>query len=193
VQIDMDQARSLGVQIIRGEVTSVRKNGFILEVSSDAETYTGTHVVVSTGGRENISEIENIHKFFAKTIVTCIDCDGYHFTGKKTIIIGNSITSANPAMGMQDMYSKDITLVLWTDKLPDSYREELRDEGIAYVVGRPKRLLGGDTVEAVEMTGGTVIPCEMVMSHVGFKLNYPFLDGAHDNENTGSMQLPDLW
>ena len=61
------------------------------------------------------------------------------------------------------------------------------------MAGEPKRFLGCDTVEAVEMTDGTVISCEMVMSHFGFKLNDQFLDGAYDNENAGSMQLPDLW
>ena len=177
VRIGIEQAGSFGVEIVRGEVTSVRKNGAVFEVSTHTVTHTGSYVVVSTGGRENIPNIENIGKFFAKTIVTCMDCDGYHFTGKKTVIIGNSIRSANLAMAMRDMYSRDITLVLWTDKLPDGYTEELRDEGIAYVVGRPKRFHGGEAVEAVEMTDGTVIPCEMVMSHFGFKLNDRFLEG----------------
>jgi thioredoxin reductase (NADPH) len=179
VRIGMEQARSFGVEIMRGVVRSVRKDGAAFEVATDADMFRGRYVVVSTGGKENIPEIENIYKFFAKTIVTCIDCDGYHFTGKKTVIIGNSIKSANLAMGMRDMYSKDITLVLCTDKLPDDYKEELRDEGIAYVVGQPKRFLGSETVEAVEMADGTVISCEMVMSHFGFKLNDQFLEGLN--------------
>jgi len=116
--------------------------------------------VVSTGVRKTSRKSRNIYKFFAKSIVTCIDCDGYHFTGKKTVIIGNSIKSANLAMGMREMYSKDITLILCTDKLPEDYKEELKDEGIAYVVGRPKRFLGREAVEAVEMEDGTQIPCE---------------------------------
>ncbi|MBI5074594.1 MAG: NAD(P)/FAD-dependent oxidoreductase [Nitrospirae bacterium] len=173
----MEQAASFGVEIVRGVAGSVKKNRGIFEVSTEREIYHGTFVIVSTGGKENIPDIENIYKFFAKTVVTCIDCDGYHFTGKRSLIIGNSIKSANLAMGMREMYSKDMTLVLCTDKLPDDYKEELKDEGIRLVVGRPKRFHGGEAVESLEMEDGTIIPCEMVMSHFGFKLNDKFLDG----------------
>jgi thioredoxin reductase len=82
-------------------------------------------------------------------------------------------------MGMREMYSRDITLVLCTDRLPEDYKEELKEEGIAYIVGRPKRFHGTDAVEAVEMEDGTLIPCEMVMSHFGFKLNDHFLGGLN--------------
>lgn len=179
IRIGMEQAMNFGVKIIKEEVLSVLRNKGNFEVSTGTNSYAGRYVIVSTGGRENIPEIENIHKFFARTVVTCIDCDGYHFTDKKTVIIGNSIRSANLAMGMREMYSKDITLVLCIDKLPENYKEELKAEGIAYIVGRPKRFLGNEVVEAVEMEDGTLIPCEMVMSHFGYKLNDAFLDGMN--------------
>jgi len=179
ISLGIEQAKSFGVEILRGIVDEVRKLRGIFEVKTERENFLGRFVVVSTGGKENIPEIENIYQFFAKTIVTCIDCDGYHFTNRKTVIIGNSIKSANLAMGMREMYSKDITLILCTDKLPEDYKEELKDEDIAYVVGRPKRFLGREAVEAVEMEDGTLIPCEMVMSHFGFKLNDAFLAGLN--------------
>lgn len=177
IDLGMAQAASFGVETVRGVVGRVKKSRGIFEVSTEREVYHGTFVIVSTGGKENIPDIGNIYKFFAKTVVTCIDCDGYHFTGKKSLIIGNSIRSANLAMGMREMYSKDMTLVLCTDKLPDAYKEELKDEGIRLVVGRPKSFHGGESVESLEMEDGTIIPCEMVMSHFGYKLNDKFLDG----------------
>jgi len=179
IRIGKEQAEAFGAEIIKGEVTAVRRNRGFFEVLAGEDLFTGRYVVVSTGGKENIPDIENIYKFFVKTVVTCIDCDGYHFTGKKSLIIGNSIKSANLAMGMRDMYSKDMTLVLCTDKLPEDYKEELKDEGIRLVVGRPKRFHGETTVESLEMEDGTIIPCEMVMSHFGFKLNDKFLDALN--------------
>ncbi len=179
IRLGKEQAENFGTEIITGEVTAVRKNRGLFEVSAGEKIFAGRFVIVSTGGKENIPDIENIYRFFAKTVVTCIDCDGYHFTGKKSLIIGNSIKSANLAMGMRDMYSKDMTLVLCTDKLPEDYKEELKDEDIRLVVGRPKRFHGKADVESLEMEDGTIIPCEMVMSHFGFKLNDKFLDGLN--------------
>ena len=177
VDLGISQAKSFGVEIIRGVVRDVKKNRWLFEVTTAQRTYSGRHVIVSTGGKENIPKIENIYRFFANTIVTCIDCDGYRFTGKKAVIIGNSIKSANLAMGMREMYTKDITLILCTDKLPDDYKDELMEEGIAHIVGMPKRFHGNENVEAVEMEDGAIIPCEMVISHFGFKLNDRFLAG----------------
>lgn len=177
INLGLEQARNFGVEVIRGHVSGVRKSRGSFEVTAGPDVFTGRFVIVSTGGTENIPSIGYIHKFFAKSIVTCIDCDGYRFSGKKTVIIGNSIKSADLAMGMREMYSKDITLVLYTDILPEDYKEELKGEGIAYIVGRPKRFLGDEDVEAVELEDGALIPCEMVMSHFGFKLNDKFLDG----------------
>ena len=41
----------------------------------------------------------------------------------------------------------DMTLVICTDKLPDDYKEDLKDEGISLVVGRPKRFHDEKVVE----------------------------------------------
>src|SRR5512134_2487028 len=78
IHIGMEQARNFGVEIIKQEVLSVLRNKGNFEVSTGTNSYAGRYVIVSTGGRENIPEIGNIHKFFARTVVTCIDCDGYH-------------------------------------------------------------------------------------------------------------------
>jgi thioredoxin reductase (NADPH) len=177
IRLGKEQAANFGVSIVTGVVTSISKAGGLFEVSTDETKYSGSFVIVSTGGKENIPDIGNIYRFFASSVVTCIDCDGYLFTGRKSLIIGNSIKSANLAMGMREMFSKDMTLVLCTDKLPEDYKEELKDEGIRLVIGRPKLFHGDSTVESLEMQDGTLIPCEMVMSHFGFKLNDKFLAG----------------
>ena len=41
---------------------------------------------------------------------------------------------------MKDMYTKDIALVLYTDKVPEIYKAELAEEGIPLIIGRPLRV-----------------------------------------------------
>lgn len=121
--------------------------------------------------------IENLHKFFGTSIFTCIDCDGYKTTGKKLVIIGNSLKTVHLAFGMKEMFTKDITLVLYTDKAPKAYKEELKEEGISLIIGRPVKVIGVDVLEALEMQDGTKLPCEVILSHFGYKLNDSFLSG----------------
>ena len=181
----MEQARSFNVEIRKGLVTKVLKQD-LFEVYTGDQKYLSKFVLVSSGGTENLPAIENLHKFFGTSIFTCMDCDGYKTTGKKLVIIGNSLKTVHLAFGMKEMYTKDITLVLYTDKVPEAYKAELEEEGISLVIGRPVKVIGAEALEALEMQDGKRIPCEVILSHFGYKLNDSFLSGLtlkRDSEN----------
>jgi thioredoxin reductase len=87
---------------------------------------------------------------------------------------------------MKEMYTKDIILVLYTDKVPEVYKAELKEEGITLVIGRPVKVGGAEALEALEMQDGKRISCEVILSHFGYKLNDGFLSGLtlkRDSEN----------
>ncbi|MFZ2197387.1 MAG: NAD(P)/FAD-dependent oxidoreductase [Thermodesulfovibrionales bacterium] len=176
IRLGMEQARSFNVEIRKGLVTKVMKQD-LFEVCVGDERYFSKFVLVSSGGTENLPAVENLHNFFGTSIFTCIDCDGYKTTGKKLVIIGNSLKTVHLAFGMKEMFTKDITLVLYTDKAPKTYKEELKEEGISLIIGRPVKVIGADVLEALEMQDGTKLLCEVILSHFGYKLNDSFLSG----------------
>jgi len=185
IKLGMEQAVSFNVEIQKGLVTKVLKQN-LFEVYAGDLKYLSKFVLVSSGGTENLPSIENLHTFFGTSIFTCIDCDGYKTTGKKLVVIGNSLKTVHLAFGMKDMYTKDITLVLYTDKVPDVYKTELEEEGITLVIGRPVKVIGTGEIEALEMQDGKRIPCELILLHFGYKLNDSFLSGLalkRDSEN----------
>jgi thioredoxin reductase len=73
------------------------------------------------------------------------------------------------------MYTDDITLVLFFYDPPESYIEELKDEGIGFIKGRPVKIVGDEKMEALELQDGRRIACEVIMSNFGFKLNDEFI------------------
>lgn len=176
IKIGMEQARNFNVRIEKGLVTRVIKDS-LFEVYTGETKYLAPFVIVSSGVYDNLPEIENSHKFLGDGFYTCVDCDGYHTTGKKLVIIGNSIKSVHLAVAMKEMFTRDITLILYTDKAPDEYKEELRDEHIRLIIGRPKSITGTERIEAIELRDGQRVACEVIMSHFGFKLNDGFLSG----------------
>lgn len=178
IRLGIEQARSFNVEVRKGLVTEVLKHD-LFEVSSGNEKYLSKFVLVSSGGTENLPAIENLHKFFGTSIFTCIDCDGYKTTGKKLVIVGNSLKTVHLAFGMKEMYTKDITLVLYSDKVPEAYKTELEEEGIALIIGRPVKVIGTAALEALEMQDGKRVPCEVILSHFGYKLNDSFLSGLN--------------
>jgi thioredoxin reductase (NADPH) len=109
IAIGMEQAGSFGVRIERARVTKVLKNEHF-EVGTEKDEFYAKFVIVPSGGYDNLPPVENIFKFLGTSFFTCVDCDGYKTTGKKMIIIGNSINTVRLAFGMKEMFTKDITL-----------------------------------------------------------------------------------
>ncbi|HAM53212.1 MAG TPA: NAD(P)/FAD-dependent oxidoreductase [Nitrospiraceae bacterium] len=174
IELGLEQAASFNVRIEKGLVTKVLKKGSF-EVFVGDTTYHSKFVIVSSGVYDNLPSMEQLHRFLGISLFTCIDCDGYKTTGRKLVIIGNSIKTVHLAIAMKEMFTEDITLILYSDKIPDEYKEELRDENIRFIIDRPVRIIGDDTIEALELKSGQRVACEVIMSHFGFKLNDDFL------------------
>ena len=174
IKTGMEQARSFNVAIEKGLVVKVLKKEHF-EISTENATYFSKFVIVSSGAYDNLPPLENVHKFLGEGFYTCIDCDGYHTTDKKLVILGNSLHTVHLAFGMREMFTKDIALILYFYQVPEVYKEELDDKGIALVTGHPKKILGAEKIEGLELEDGRVIPCEAIMSNFGYKLNDKFL------------------
>lgn len=174
IEIGIEQAKSFGVKIEKASVTKVlKKENF--EVYVGDKRYLSKFVIISSGVYDNLPKIENLYKFLGLSFFTCIDCDGYKTTNRKLVIIGNSIKTAHLAIAMKEMFTKDITLVMYQDKIPQEYKQELKEENINLIIGKPLRIIGDDKMEALELKEGMIIECEVIMSHFGYKLNDSFL------------------
>ncbi|RJQ56089.1 MAG: NAD(P)/FAD-dependent oxidoreductase [Nitrospiraceae bacterium] len=189
IELGTEQAKSFNVQVIKGTVSDISRKDYF-EVHTGDHIFLSKFVIVSSGVYDNLPPIENVHKFLGKGFFTCIDCDGYRTTRGKLVIIGNSLKTVHLAFGMKQMFTKDITLVLYTDKAPAGYKEELADENIHYIVGRPVKIIGDNRIEAVEMRDGRRIECEVIMSDFGFKLNDSFLSGLDLKRDRDNFKYP---
>ena len=172
----IEQAKSFNVQVEKELVTTVQKNEYF-DVSTATAAYRAKFVIVSSGVYDDFPPMENFHKFLGTGLYTCLDCDGYRTTGKKLLVLGNSINTVRLAFGMKEMYTDDVTLILYYYDPPEGYKEELRNEGIPLIKGSPLKIVGEKSIEAVEMKDGTRVPCDAIMSNFGYKLNDEFLAG----------------
>jgi thioredoxin reductase (NADPH) len=148
----------------------------LFEVSTrNDRVFTSLFVIVATGVMDNLPAVENLYKFFGISFFTCVDCDGYTTTNKKLVIIGDSEKAIRLAFAMKQMYTKDITVLLYTGLSRPDYEEELRAIGVSLVIGEPLRIIGHDKMEALELKDGRKIECEVIMSNLGYRLNDEFL------------------
>lgn len=176
IRAGIEQAVGFNVKIEKGQVVDIQKNEYFT-VRTKEKQHIGKFIVVATGANDNLPPVANIEKFLGMYLFTCIDCDGYRTTGRKLIVLGNSLKTVHLAIAMKEMFTKDITLVLFFLTPPDGYAEVLTEENIRLIIGRPARVLGDKKIEALEMHDGRLIECEVIMSNFGYKLNDSFLTG----------------
>ncbi len=175
VRLGIEQAKSFNVEVRRGLVTKILKPKDVFEVYTEEGVEKAQFVIVSSGVMDNLPEIENVHTYLGTSFFTCVDCDGYRCTDRKLLVIGNSIYTVRLAFAMKEMFTKDVTLLLCIYNPPEDYKEELADQGIRLVKGRPRRITGTGRMEGLELQDGSIIECEVIMSNFGFKLNNAFL------------------
>lgn len=177
IERGMKQALGFHVRIVQGTATQVRKEKSF-SVETKDRTFEGKFVIVASGVYDHFPPLENLHEHLGQGFFTCVDCDGYRTTGKKLLVIGNTMNTVRLAFGMNKMFTRDVTLNLIHYEPPEGYREELQSEGIAVVKGTPIRIVGDvGAIEAVELKNGSRIPCQVIMSNFGFRLNDEFLSG----------------
>ena len=168
------QARSFGVEVVTDTVTMVEK-GEVFTVQTPDKSYQGHFVIASAGAVDHQPRVKNLGRFFGRRYFTCVDCDGHLTTGRKLLVMGNSINAARLALGMKQMYTRDITLLLCDYSLPPDYVDAIKNENIPILTGEPAALLGDPDLEGVELADGRTIPCEVIMATFGWHLNDGFL------------------
>jgi thioredoxin reductase (NADPH) len=170
----MEQARSFNVRIERKLVVTVHKDGVF--VASTADTvYRSRYVIAASGVYDILPPIENIFHHLGTGYFTCIDCDGYKMTNKRTVVMGDHLGSVNIALAVKQMFTKDIMYIPYRFSLTDAAEEVLEEEGIKVVDVEPVRIIGEREMEALELRNGERVACEAIMASFGIRLNDGFL------------------
>jgi len=176
VDTGIRQITSFGAEFRREDVASVRvENGFV--VTTEKGQYQAPYAIVSAGVVEHPPKIKGMNRFFSRTVFTCVDCDGYRTTGKKLVILGDSLEAMRLAFAMRQMFTPDIMLVLPDGVLPDDHAGLLAEDGIGFLAGTPQEFLGETTLRGVRLTDGQEIACQVVMLSYEYTLNDSCLAG----------------
>ncbi|MCL7486542.1 MAG: NAD(P)/FAD-dependent oxidoreductase [Desulfobulbaceae bacterium] len=170
----LEQVKEFGVEVLKDTVTRVEKDD-VFTVHTPDRSFQGRYVIASAGAVDNLPRLRNLGRFFGRGFYTCVDCDGYLTTGTKLLVMGNSLNAVRLALGMKQMYTDDLTLLLTDFALPLDYQEAVREDEIAVYSGEPVALFGETGLEGVQLADGRTLPCESIMATFGWRLNDSFL------------------
>jgi thioredoxin reductase len=174
-------ARYPSVISAKREVTSVSKKRSRFElVTSNKEKYQSKTIIISTGLKDILPSIDNIHDYYGKSLFHCPYCDGWELRDKPLIvIIGEQVQGFH---FIQTIYNWSRDLIVCTNGNPFQNSKQkgfLINKGIRIIEYKIKKLAGKngqmekvvfENGESASRRGGFVMPQMIQASDFGKQL-----------------------
>jgi thioredoxin reductase len=104
-----DIAKYPSVMYEKTEIISITKKGRLFElVTSDKELYQSKTIIISTGLKDVLPDIENISDYYGKSLFNCPYCDGWEMRDKPLVVIIEEQTQGFHFIQTVYNWSKDL-------------------------------------------------------------------------------------
>ena len=190
------QAVRFGAEFLTEKVTRVDFSQRPFKVWVRDEEYQANSIIVSTGARSLMLNLESESRLLGHGLSTCATCDGFFFRGHEIAVVGGGDSAIEEATFLTKFASK-VTLIHRRDELRAS--KIMQDRAFA----NPKieflwnhtvtEIHGADKVEGIQVTStvdGTVsdLPVTGVFVAIGHRPNTDLFTGVLDMEDTGYLR-----
>ncbi|HEY4608961.1 MAG TPA: NAD(P)/FAD-dependent oxidoreductase [Ilumatobacteraceae bacterium] len=166
-----DLSRYRHAEIIDGtEVHQVGllADGFLLQLSDDT-TCEARRLILATGVRDLLPEIEGVAEYYGKSVFTCPSCDGYEVQGQAVAVMGEGDHIPGLALSLLD-WASSVTMIIDPMSSPPQPETppKVASHGISVITGIPRALIGTNGhLESLRLADGTVVDCEALFCTVG--------------------------
>lgn len=145
-QEGIEQAKNLGVEIKKEEVTKIEmiEKGFL--VVTEQDNYQSKAIILATGNKKNKPKIKGIEKFEGKGISYCAVCDGFFYRNRSIGVIGSgnyAITETNELINI----ASNITILTNGEQAP-----EFRADNVTIDTKKIEEIHGNQKVEEIEFS-----------------------------------------
>lgn len=108
------QAVNFGAEVMLSEVTDLKLDGDIKEVTTSRGVLRSFAVLICTGANPRRLGFVGENEFRGRGVAYCATCDGEFFTGKELLVIGGGFAAAEEAMFLT-RYAKQVTILIRKD------------------------------------------------------------------------------
>lgn len=152
----VDQAKSLGGEIIQSSVEKVEKVDEGFKVHAGGNKYYAKSIIFALGMKPRRMNVPGEDKFIGKGISYCATCDATFFKGKKVAVVGGGDAAAMAAVHLSDFADKVYILrrkeVNWN---PARQEEMEKNSKIEFVMSENIKEVKGE-----ERVTGVVCECD---------------------------------
>ncbi|MGM9582621.1 MAG: NAD(P)/FAD-dependent oxidoreductase [Phascolarctobacterium sp.] len=146
----LEQARSLGVDIIQDEVLAVEYyDSFVLTLKHAAEPLPAPALILATGTKNVTLNLPGLVELEGKGISYCAVCDGFFFRKKKLAVLGHGAFALHEAEYLRHI-AAEVTVL--TNGQDDS---AAKAAGFATITTPVTAVTGSEKLEAVRFADGS--------------------------------------
>ncbi len=196
------QAEKFGTVFENKDITKVDFTSRPFKLWAGDELYTTDTVIIATGARAKLLDIESEKKYFGYGVSACATCDGFFFKGLDVAIVGGGDTALEEAIFLTKFASK-VTLIHRRNELRASkiMRERaqhnpkisfLWDSVVEEVLGKEeagRKSMTGLKVKNVKTGNIIEMKAEGLFIAIGHEPNTSIFKGQIDMNETGYIKL----
>ncbi|WP_148685242.1 NAD(P)/FAD-dependent oxidoreductase [Candidatus Nitrosocosmicus hydrocola] len=163
------------------EIFSITKKEQLFElVTSDKELYQSKTIIISTGLKDVLPDIENIVDYYGKSLFNCPYCDGWELRDKPLVVIIEEQTQGFHFIQTVYNWSKDLIVCTNGKSILNAEQKRLiQNNGIKIIENKIKNFIGKDgqmekiyfeSGDNIIRKGGFVLPQPIQASDFAKKL-----------------------
>jgi thioredoxin reductase len=161
-QIAHDElSRYPSIEFKKNKVTSVTKNQMSFDlITSDGEKHQSKTIIISSGLKDVLPDIDNISKFYGKSLFNCPYCDGWELRDRPLVVIIEDQKTVIHYVQTVYNWSKDLVVCTNGKVILDSEQKRLlQRKGIKVMERRIKGLVGQEgLLEQIVFEDGETMP-----------------------------------
>ena len=155
---------------------------------ADGQTVTARTVIYCAGASHRRLGVDGEEKFAGRGVSYCAVCDGAFYRGKEAAVIGGGDTALGDALYLSDVGGK-VYLIHRRDEFRGSASavEKLREKENVEILtsAAPARIVGEQTVTALELKDGRQLPVSGAFVAVGMQPQTEPLKGVVELDKAG--------
>jgi thioredoxin reductase (NADPH) len=156
----IEQAKSLGAELITDEVTDVQWDGSFT-VTTKSNVYRATSVIMTTGASRKKLKIKGVSEFEGKGISYCAVCDAFFYRQKAVAVIGSGEYALHEVSELLHACSS-VTLFTNGSALTASFPSSVK------IVETPiTEIYGEEKVRGIRLADNTEVPVSGVFIAIG--------------------------
>lgn len=146
----IEQAKNLGVDVKKAEVTSIENMGTSFVVNTVNSNFEGKAIIISTGNQKITPNIKGLKEFEGKGISYCAICDAFFYRNKNIGIIGNGDFAISEAKTLKNVTDN---IEIFTNG------EKIATKNLDFKINttKIKEIVGLDTVQGLILEDGSKI------------------------------------